>query len=362
MHQRSDRQWWPCAATKWHCLLLLYLLMVGCRSAQRTPSISFTRVPSSNQGGPNTSGFIEGQVRGAHSGEKIVLYAKGHSWWVQPAADKAFINIDDQGRWSSATHLGVEYAALLVGSEYRPPLITDDLPAPGSGVRAVATVSGVPVGKPEVVPVIHFSDYDWEVGNTPNLHLGTMHDYKTANVRVDSKGFLHLKIKRRGDQWTCSQLILTRSLGYGTYRFVVQDVSKLEPAAVLDLYTWNASDIERNRRELDIRLSRWGDAAGKNAEYVVQPYYVPQNVSTFSVGRGTMVYSMEWRQASVSFSTNPINSSAGRARDISSHVFTSGIPSPATETAHISFCEWTSGKTPMHADAEVVIEKFQYLP
>jgi hypothetical protein len=362
MHQRPVRELTEQAATTISLLLLLCLLIAGCRSANRTPTITFTKVPSANPGGPLTSGIIEGQVRGTRSGQKIVLYAKAHSWWMQPAADKPLTDIDDHGRWSSETHLGTEYAALLVDPGYHPSLITDNLPAPGGSVRAIAVVNGTPVDKTEVTQVLHFSDYDWEVSTTPNSHRGTMHSYEAANVRLDPKGFLHLKIAKRGDQWTCSQVSLTRSLGYGTYKFVVQDVSKLEPAAVLDLYTWNSSDIEQNRRELDISLSRWGDPGGKNAEYVVQPYYVPQNVSTFSVGPGLMTYSMEWRKSAVSFATTQGPLGSGRASGPKSHVFTSGIPSPERETAHINFCAWSNGKVPMHDDAEVVIEKFQYLP
>jgi signal transduction histidine kinase len=47
--------------------------------------------------------------------------------------------------WRSSTHLGTEYAALLVGPEYRPPAVTDVLPNQGDGVIALTVVTGEPV-------------------------------------------------------------------------------------------------------------------------------------------------------------------------------------------------------------------------
>ena len=43
-----------------------------------------------------------------------------------------------------------------------------------------------------------------------------------------------------------AEVKLSRSLGYGSYRFVVQDVAHLEPAAVFALFTWDDSARPRN--------------------------------------------------------------------------------------------------------------------
>jgi hypothetical protein len=37
-------------------------------------------------------------------------------------------------------------------------------------------------------------------------------------------------------KWRCAEVNLARSLGYGTYRFVVRESSFLEPAAVLSMF------------------------------------------------------------------------------------------------------------------------------
>jgi hypothetical protein len=47
---------------------------------------------------------------------------------------------------------------------------------------------------------------------------------------------------------------------------------------------------------------------------------------------------------------------------VSEHVFTSGVPSAGRETFQLLFYVVASEKSPLQKDAEVVIEKFEYLP
>ena len=51
------------------------------------------------------------------------------------------------------------------------------------------------------------------------------------------------------------------------------------------MFTWDDLGIEQNHREMGIEISRWGDAANKNAQYVIQPYYVAANVVRFTAPR-----------------------------------------------------------------------------
>jgi signal transduction histidine kinase len=88
-------------------------------------------------------GIIKGRVTGARPGQRIVLYAGGTpTWWVQPFADQPFTEIHPDLSWSSSTHPGAEYAALLVGPDFHPPQITDALPR--EGVLASAVTKGLP--------------------------------------------------------------------------------------------------------------------------------------------------------------------------------------------------------------------------
>lgn len=93
---------------------------------------------------PDMLDSVEGRVSDARPGQRIVLYARSGAWYVQPRYEQPFTEIQPDSTWRNTTHLGTEYAALLVEPDYVPPNITDALPNPGGGVAAVATTEGTP--------------------------------------------------------------------------------------------------------------------------------------------------------------------------------------------------------------------------
>jgi hypothetical protein len=111
-------------------LLFVCILLSGCRSRQDGPgpSIEFTRVPPAAEGGPDKLDIIEGRVVGAHPGQRVVLYARSGTWWVQPLVVEPFTTIQPDSKWTNTTHLGTEYAALLVEPGYRPLATINALP------------------------------------------------------------------------------------------------------------------------------------------------------------------------------------------------------------------------------------------
>jgi len=61
------------------------------------------------------------------------------------------------------------------------------------------------------------------------------------------------------------------------------------------MFTFDEFNAEQHYREMDIEISRWGDAWSKNnAQYVVQPFYNPGNLFAFAAPAGTLTYSMRW--------------------------------------------------------------------
>src|SRR5260370_26146508 len=113
-------------------------------------------------------------------------------------------------------------------------------------------------------------------------------------------------MKKRQVCWAWEEVELPGSLGYGTYILPVRDVTHLEPAAVLSLNTFDDWGGDQHYRELDVEMSRWGDAASKNnAQYAVQPFYVPGNVAPFTAPSGTLTHSMHWESGRASFKTFP---------------------------------------------------------
>jgi hypothetical protein len=339
---------------------LACMLFGGCRRVQPAspPSIEFTRLPPAGEGSAEIVNPIEGRVKGAQPGQRIVLFARSGVWWVQPFGDRPFTALQPNSTWKGSTHPGLSYAALLVDPEYRPPLTLNALPSVTGLVRAIRVAEG-PMLDQQARKTLHFSGYEWDVRQDQATVAGARNYFSPANAWVDGKGFLHLRIFKRIEQWTSAAVDLPRSLGYGSYRFVVSDVSQLEPAAVLNI---SASDSSGPNREMDIEISRWGELTGKNGQYVIQPYYIPANVVRFLAPPGAASYSFDWEPGRVSFRTVQGTAASGNGRVVATHVFTSGVPSAGSEAVHMSLYVFDSKRNPLQNEVEVIIEKFEYLP
>jgi len=345
--------------------LALSLTLSGChtRASDTRTSIEFTKIPPAAQGGRERVDTIAGRVVGARPGQQIVIYARSGPWWVQPWPDRPFIAIGADGTWSTETHLGFEYAALLVDQDYRPPPTMDVAPTQGGPVVLVKLVKGL--GEPQLAPTkpLHFSGYDWKVRTIASDRGGMNNLYSGDNAWVDAAGALHVSIFKKQNEWSCAEVVLDRSLGYGTYLLTVGDTSRLEPAAVFSLTTFDDYGGDQYYREMDIEIGRWGNALSKsNAQYGIQPFYVPGNVFPFNVPSGTVTHSMRWESGRASFKTWRGSSMNPAGSGVIDHEFNSGIPSPGRERAQLLFYVVASEKYPMQRNSEVVIEKFQYLP
>ena len=363
------------AGTARFSALLVYFVLIGCHSSSKnsSPTVAFSKIAAAYQESPYKTGITErdyktdminGRVTGARPGQRIVLYAKTDGrWGVCRQSGQPFTNIESDGRWKALVHLGLQYAALLVDPTYNPPEQTESLPIVGNGVVALAIVNGE--GPQPVLPspkTLTFSGYEWTTSTGPIFHAGSRVSFDSANVWTDEKGALHLRISGSPGKWTVAEVKLTRSLGYGTYRFQVRDTSHLEPSALLTLITWDGVGTESNRRELDVELGRWGHLENTNVNYVVQPYYVPANYVAFRVPPGAYTHSFHWEPGQVTFSTVQGSGNSGGGRVINQHVFTSGVPSPEGESVRIALYVFLQGPIPLKNENEVIIDKFEYLP
>ena len=338
--------------------------LLACRSLQvpAPPAIEFTTLPAAAEGDGNVFVSIAGRVTGARPGQQIVVFARSGIWWVQPLADKPFTRVQPDSSWKNTIHPGSAYAALLVDPGYSPPSSAHVLPQTGGAVRAVAVAEG-PALPRQPAKKLRFGGYEWEVRQTPGSPAELRTVYDPANAWVDENGFLHLRIAGSPGGWTSADLSLARSLGYGSYHFVVRDVSDLEPSAALSI---SIRDDSGPYREMNIQISRWGQTGGKNAQYIVQPYFVPANMVRFLAPAGTLTWSLSWEPGRASFrmirGTVQGNQADGKGETISAHTFTSGVPAPETESVRLTFSVFYGQHNPMKHGAEVIFEKFEYLP
>jgi hypothetical protein len=341
-------------------VIVLLALANGCGHRNRgaaVASIALTRVPPADPGGPQKMDYIEGRATATMPGQQVVLYAQSGVWWVQPFANTPFTRIQADSTWENTTHLGIEYAALLVNPGYNPPARLMSIPPVGGGVAAVAVSTPAP-GKPLVASTIQFSGYGWTVRTAGSDRGGAPRFYDSDNAWTDAKGFLHLRMEQRDGEWHCAEVALNRSLGYGTYRFVVNDVSHIGDAAVVELFTFSDDSLDENRNEIDVDLSRWGNPDRENSQFVIQPYFVAQNEYRFNAPPGKLTYSFRWQSDSAKF----MATRGEGAATVSEHMFTSGIPRDTGQTAHIDLFDYHYSKNSVHQPAEVVIEKFEFLP
>ena len=330
------------------------VLCQACRRehSSKAPSIAFTRIPQADPAGSTRNDIIEGRVTGASPGQKIVLYAKTGKWWVQPLVDQPFTDLRPNFKWTNATHLGTDYAALLVKNGYRPQRVLESLPKTDANILAVAVVPGA---ERPPSPVIDFSGYQWRLRDAPSSR-GGKNVYSPSNISVDERGAMHLRISKTEEDWSCAEASLTRNLGYGTYEFVVRGLETLEPAAVFAMFTYDYASGALFNREVDIEISRWGDPAKKNAQYVLQPYYVASNVHRFNAPAGTLTFSLHWEQGRATFRT------LRGSTNVSEYVFTAGVPSPGIESIRVVLYVYRAAVVKLQHPMEVVIERFTYFP
>ncbi len=346
-------------------LVATALLETGCdRGTTPDPEVKilFTQVPQATPGDKNEQDVMEGTISGTRPGQRLVLYSKiGGLWWLQPLLTSPFTAIFSNGVWRNEMHLGTDYAVLLVDSSYIPTAVMNELPKRGEGIRAVAETPGQEKSSSFFV---EFSGFTWRVRWRPSDRGGTNNLYKPENVFTDKAGALHLNIIEREGRWTCSEVNLTRSLGYGTYSFTVEDTSGLEPAAVFAMFVWDFSTDQENHREFDLDIGRWGNPNNKNAEFALQPKSVPVNISRFIAPAGKLRHILEWRPGKITMTTSRVS---GGLRDaiVSQHVFTSEVPTSGSESVRMSLFLYSDpngqslGST--HR-AEVVVDQFAFLP
>jgi hypothetical protein len=117
-----------------------------------------------------------------------------------------------------------------------------------------------------------FSGHEWEVKSGSALGPGP-NAWEPANVWVDSKGWLHLKIARKDGKWTCAEVGTTKRFGFGTYEFqLVGRIDQLDRNVVLGLFNYPPRDVGTDAtHEIDIEFARWGLENAPNGNYTVWP-------------------------------------------------------------------------------------------
>lgn len=217
--------------------------------------------------------------------------------------------------------------------------------------------------------VIQFSGYSWRVKRHPAL-AGPGPNYfsdSDCNVWIDRQGRLHLKITRTDNRWQCAEVINTRSLGHGTYRFYLDsEVHNLDSRVVLGLFTWS-DNPQYGYREIDIEFARFRGATGPNGFYTIRPHEqnAPQAAFQWIPNTPRSVHFFRWEPARLSFRSlrghRPEQSGSGFV--VAEWNYTGDrVPPPGDENPRMNL--WLlNGQPPTDGrEIEVIISRFEFVP
>jgi hypothetical protein len=244
--------------------------------------------------------------------------------------------------------------------EFKAGTTLKDLPADLPRSRLVAVFRGARTpDEPSGPRTLSFSGYRWQVKAGRRLGPGP-NDFSDAadNVWLDEQRRLHLAITRAGGRWRCAEVVADRSLGHGEYRWVFSGgLAALDRQAVLGLFTY-----ETTTREIDFELSRWGDPAKANAQFVIQPYTARDSTHRFDTGAATVLtVSVVWDKAEVR-GRCWAGEDTGKEPLADWRYTGRRIPPPGKERARANL--WLfDGKPPASgAKQEVIIHSFAFTP
>jgi hypothetical protein len=117
-------------------------------------------------------------------------------------------------------------------------------------------------------PTIQWQGYTWHVKAGDKMGPGP-NRWDPANVAVDPKGFLHLRIAQSGSQWSCAEIWTDQRLGYGTYQCQVESpLNSLDPNPVFSIFSYAGPD---GVKEIDIEAAKWGKVRNKDVWWTVYP-------------------------------------------------------------------------------------------
>ena len=311
------------------------------------------------------AGTVDGVDHPDALGVAVYLHVGGR-WWSKPTRAAPVTPVAADGTWRVDVTTGGHDAAatrfevFLVPRGFRVPIAApmDELP-PGLAEAAIARV-GIDRA-PRTERAIRFSGRDWTVRDSCGHEAGPGDNVWRGGqdaVWVDAQGRLHLAMTRVNGRWHGAE-VRTRVSGEGQYVFELERGPDLEASsAILGLFTY---DFEREpRRELDVEIGRWGDPAGPDLQFVVQPWQRAGNRARFApaLGQAPSTHTISWARGAVSF-----RSVDAEGREVGSLAYAGpDAPGLGPLWAVINLWPAAGATTGGDREVEVVIARFEHGP
>ncbi len=281
-------------------------------TAAAQPSISITGVPAFGSPG-GLFGSVSGVNPATHA-VAVYIYIDGAGWWSKPGGANPNIPIQANGTFSTNVVTGgvdafaTIYCAALLGPGVIAPLAAGSGQVPAS-LQSLALTYRTRTGR-----TVDFAGRTWHVkqANLPVGPGGNLFSSQPGDVWVDAQGRLHLTVRRTRSGWTCTEVVLQESLGYGTYWFTTEsEVEDLDHFLTFGAFTWDpygddTTIPEWPYREIDFEDSRWGNPASlTNSQCVVQPFTnagaLSRYVTPDLAGAPTLTRFFTWEPSQIEF-------------------------------------------------------------
>jgi hypothetical protein len=249
--------------------------------------------------------------------------------------------------------------------------------------------------EPVITGDFYFSGYYWNIKNSGNILVGpgpNRFSNNAENISLDSAQRLHLKIRKDGNNWYCSEVISADRFGYGTYVFTTDgDLTTLNEKTVFGLFTWNDASFQTQANsEVDIEFARWNAAADSLLiTYSVQPVWF-ENAAPYiertkkpamavNKLKSSCTHVFKWTPELITWESYPgdlypgsellcswsFNTSNPPRSKIEGGKTSAPIIIPAPEdSTHVRFNLWLlNGQAPSDGQGEeVIIKSFKYYP
>ena len=201
-------------------------------------------------------------------------------------------------------------------------------------------------------------DHPYPVGPGPNMFSNS-----AKHVWVDNDGRLHLKVRKTHGRWTCAEVFMDSSLGFGEYSFTSTiNTKRMDPNIVLGLFQYDMDAESDFHREIDIEFSTWGLIAGPNLFYTIHSKApdLLQERFRFITTNELSIHSYLWQPGEVLFRSSVPGKKS--ENDFQAVLRGNAVPDKGNQRVHINLWLFKGNAPAYEKSFEVIIEDFVYTP
>lgn len=337
------------------------LLLLSSLSPAQRAFLRLTSIPAFGSS-DDLTGVIVGLDPEAYA-VATFIYVDDLGWYSKPTCSQTLVQTADGSFRIDITTGGIDEQATMISVYAVPRSFEQPCLRGAAGIPQAtrdAALTSITIERPDPQrKELEFSGYRFLVRSSLGPVSPGPNVFSEEGVFVDARGKLHLRIEKKGNSWRSAEVLLSETLGYGTFRFFIDStIDEMDPNVVAGMFTYSP-DPDFAHRELDVEISRWKTPGGQNAQFVVQPFSDSANIFRFFIppGFAGTAHRFTWSPLSAVFRTDVTGGTL--------HEWTrtgSAVPPSLNERVHLNL--WLNdGEPPSDGkDFEVVFSRFEFDP